>query len=1346
MVRVRVVRCGPAANESEVKALKRIESALRSGGGEGEWVLLANLAFSVSRELQSDEVDLIAIGPPGVRVLEVKHWLPQWVGENERCVYQEAERVTAKARRVATTLRKRVPQLPHVHGAILLTQEPSKLSALAGRQVRGIRLYTLNQWAEAIGLEDKAVLEPDQIRHLARLLEPTSGVAIDGSLRRLAGYVNLELQTPPEEQFHRVYRGTHPTRQDRVILHLYDLSATDEKNAEAKARREFEALHRVQRYPWAPRILDSFQPVPGYVGEMFFFTVVDPAAPSLEERAKDGEWPITERLNFARASLQALAELHGAGTAREPLVHRNLTPKTILVKHNNMPVFTGFQHARIPACASVASGAATAGSWDSAVAPEVRTQGLGAADCRSDVYSLCSSLLLLFQGEEDTQSRLAREILAQGMAENPAERSSLERLGNEISRLLGEPSQQPPPPPAPFWTEDQIIPFRGRKYRIVARLGSGGVGAALKVVELDQAAGEELGSYVAKVVYDKDRGERILRAYNLVRSHSARHPGLSTIFEVAPQWEENQFAALLSWVEGTPLAAYVGVFPLLAEDFQESSPEALARRWLQEACQALSALHDAGLVHGDVSPRNMIVSGANLVLTDYDFVTKVGETLPAPGTLLYCSPSYAERRAAAPSDDIYALAASFFHILFDREPFRHGSALAKERGLNWEEIDSAAYASLLDFFKRATDPDPARRFASAADALAALAEPSGLHPPDAMAPVLGTATPATTPALPPEDQAAPPRTAPPAPRRVPWLLYLLQSFPGSRWGNSETRGLDSQFSADTYVPTPLEAALEKDIRKRRARLVVLCGNAGDGKTALLQHLASRLGLGQHKSADRIIGGKVPGGPEVRINLDGSAAWKDKSADQILDEFLEPFQNGRPDADIVHLLAINDGRLLEWIESVENRRGPTVLTKALYELLQEQQRTEHSYVRFISLNRRSLVGGIERGSGKIDTDFLDRLLEQLYGGQRAAQVWSPCAACSAKGHCEVFRAARVFGPAGVPEPAPASIRDRARRRLFEALQAVHLRGKTHITVRELRAALVYILFGLHYCEDYHDRPEETPLPYWDRAFDPETPSRQGELLRELAFLDPALEAHPQIDRYLVSKPAADSTQTAPHYADLPLASARRRAYFEWTEQDLQDIAGQSDALGVARGWHLKLFRELPLADQAGRAEICKQLCKGIARLEHLPPQALDRENVVPLRIAPRTPTETSFWVEKPLEAFRLEADLPPEAEGLDRLHRQAYLIYRYRNGQEERLALGAELFSLLLELAEGYQLGDVASDDTFAHLSIFVQRLVREDDQQLLAWNPMQDEVIYRVSVIPPGQHAGAKQRIVLSPI
>src|SRR2546427_792875 len=291
-MRVTLFSCGPAANESELKAFKHLSSRLQSAPGNDEWVLLTNLAFSVTHQLQSDEIDIVAIGPPGVRVIEVKHWTAQWVDANESFLGQEADRVTNKARKIGTTLRRIVRDLPHVEGVILLTQEPSKVKRLVGKSVRGVQFYSLNEWQNAIGFDSSMALTPQQVTILGRALEPRSAVAMDGSLRRLAGYVNLELQTPREDRFHRIYKGSHSGR--------------------------------------------------------------------------------------------ALDDLHESGTGDEPMVHRNLTTKTILVKHDNSSILTGFERTKIPSDISVASTGAPTAGWDVAVAPEVCEQGLSAADQRSD--------------------------------------------------------------------------------------------------------------------------------------------------------------------------------------------------------------------------------------------------------------------------------------------------------------------------------------------------------------------------------------------------------------------------------------------------------------------------------------------------------------------------------------------------------------------------------------------------------------------------------------------------------------------------------------------------------------------------------------------------------------------------------------------------------------------------------------------------------------------------------------------------------------------------------------------------------------------------------------------------
>ena len=217
--------CSPAANNSELTALHHLKSRLQGLPGEDIWILLSNLNFSVTHQLQSDEIDLVVIGPPGVRVVEVKHWDGKWINRNSDLVEREADRVTAKARKIGTTLRKVLPDLPFVVGVFLLTQPSAKLRTLSTKNVRGVNLLTLSDWKTAIGLDANAVLNRLQTELLSRKLEPKSAIALDGSLRRLAGYVNLELQTSKEEQFHRIYKGAHSTRKDRVALHLYDLTA-----------------------------------------------------------------------------------------------------------------------------------------------------------------------------------------------------------------------------------------------------------------------------------------------------------------------------------------------------------------------------------------------------------------------------------------------------------------------------------------------------------------------------------------------------------------------------------------------------------------------------------------------------------------------------------------------------------------------------------------------------------------------------------------------------------------------------------------------------------------------------------------------------------------------------------------------------------------------------------------------------------------------------------------------------------------------------------------------------------------------------------------------------------------
>jgi len=329
-------------------------------------------------------------------------------------------------------------------------------------------------------------------------------------------------------------------------------------------------------------------------------------------------------------------------------------------------------------------------------------------------------------------------------------------------------------------------------------------------------------------------------------------------------------------------------------------------------------------------------------------------------------------------------------------------------------------------------------------------------------------------------------------------------------------------------------------------------------------------------------------------------------------------------------------------------------------------------------------------------------------------WEPCATCTAQARCTAWHSVQALRD---PDQGP-----RLRERLTDLLQACHQRGEIHITARELRAALSYCLFGVHDCAELHADPDLRPTRYWQRAFDAQSPHRQGELLAEMARFDPALEADPILDRRLLRDPLPDRTENG-------LAQARRCAWFTRP-------AGAADGdIALANGRHLARFRGLPLMSPEDASALLRDLCLGIARLEDLPALALAPTQLskgVPLRITPRTPAESAFLVVKPWERFVLEPALPRAAVGLETLHTHLHLIYRYANCGQDVLTLGLELFHLLLELKDGVQLSGVAQEGTFANLEIFTQRLARDDARALHGWHPTEEDRVFQVRVLPRG--------------
>lgn len=252
-------------------------------------------------------------------------------------------------------------------------------------------------------------------------------------------------------------------------------------------------------------------------------------------------------------------------------------------------------------------------------------------------------------------------------------------------------------------------PLLAGRYRIIRTLGSGASGSTFECWDE-----KERRRVAVKAIATSGDGR--LRELGLREAYlhaQVKDPHVIEVFEVHVLDREVLIAMDLA--EGGPLAKRIDAHP-------EGLPPEEARRILADVLLGLSALHAAGIAHGDVKPSNVLFHGSGrAVLADLgiakDAASRTLTGLAGAGTPAYMAPERLLGDPPGPQGDVYATGVLLHECLAGRPPRRAWTSSGVEIV---DDVPSTFPAWAQAYVAQATARSPAARPQDASAALAIL--------------------------------------------------------------------------------------------------------------------------------------------------------------------------------------------------------------------------------------------------------------------------------------------------------------------------------------------------------------------------------------------------------------------------------------------------------------------------------------------------------------------------------------------------------------------------------------------------------------------------------------------------
>lgn len=552
---------------------------------------------------------------------------------------------------------------------------------------------------------------------------------------------------------------------------------------------------------------------------------------------------------------------------------------------------------------------------------------------------------------------------------------------------------------------------------------------------------------------------------------------------------------------------------------------------------------------------------------------------------------------------------------------------------------------------------------------------------------------------------------------------FLSLYSQSKPSNKGTRGLDDDFSRSTYVRTQLDEVLAPKVFLATTRLVILTGNAGDGKTAFIKTIeneARRRGASFQIETDNGCRFTL-NGRQFETLYDGSQDFDGQSNDEVLEQFFQPFEGqSAPVSAVTKIIAINEGRLRDF---VLNKNQYTWLGRQVYFFFENSQDTDESLI-IINLNLRSVVNGALSSTESIFDSLLDRFLLPTF--------WEKCSGCPVKDRCPI-----KYNVDSLSHPAQGPI---VRERLKRVFQVTHLRKRLHITMRDLRSALAYVLVNKDDCPEIQAKLLRGEALvghfYYNAIFDPKEADR---LIRLLGEVDVALVTNPKLDNFInyhdvespefrslalafIGRSKADVLGLQRLAVDRPEGtldddkrrrenaltyhrSLRRKLFFEMDYEKSKDRSLPSDPDEMLPFSRLNEFLTFIESGSDPQNRLRDDLTLAISRSERIYNNQVGRENLC-VRTADNRESEVKSFYSFPAHDFTVMVRKNATHTALVEFLPNA-ISFAYRDGKPNHpeLEINLDLFEILMKIRDGYVPTATEVKTFFLNLLMFKRQLM-----------------------------------------